>query len=179
MVLETCRPRLWADPVRCPVGPCAMAVRLITPGSTFPIEMAGVTRVYAFLTLASTVLTRFCRATRWCHLRTTSKQALERAARGSYGKTGCGAPTENRAGSPAGRGAPDAARTLDSRRAPIAQLAEAADLKSAQCRFESDWGHKNRWWRAYSMIGTATVKTFAPASPLARGAERRRGRRAS
>ena len=26
-------------------------------------------------------------------------------------------------------------------RAPIAQLAEAADLKSAQCRFESDWGH--------------------------------------
>jgi hypothetical protein len=25
--------------------------------------------------------------------------------------------------------------------APIAQLAEAADLKSAQCRFESDWGH--------------------------------------
>ena len=27
------------------------------------------------------------------------------------------------------------------RHAPIAQLAEAADLKSAQCRFESDWGH--------------------------------------
>jgi hypothetical protein len=27
-------------------------------------------------------------------------------------------------------------------RAPIAQLAEAADLKSAQCRFESDWGHR-------------------------------------
>jgi hypothetical protein len=26
--------------------------------------------------------------------------------------------------------------------APIAQLAEAADLKSAQCRFESDWGHR-------------------------------------
>ena len=25
--------------------------------------------------------------------------------------------------------------------APIAQLAEAADLKSAQCRFEPDWGH--------------------------------------
>ena len=24
--------------------------------------------------------------------------------------------------------------------APIAQLAEAADLKSAQCGFESDWG---------------------------------------
>lgn len=23
---------------------------------------------------------------------------------------------------------------------PIAQLAEAADLKSVQCRFESDWG---------------------------------------
>ena len=28
------------------------------------------------------------------------------------------------------------------RRAPIAQLAEAADLKSVQCRFESDWGHE-------------------------------------
>jgi hypothetical protein len=26
-------------------------------------------------------------------------------------------------------------------KAPIAQLAEAADLKSVQCRFESDWGH--------------------------------------
>ncbi len=26
-------------------------------------------------------------------------------------------------------------------KAPIAQLAEAADLKSAKCRFESDWGH--------------------------------------
>src|SRR5690242_6988513 len=26
--------------------------------------------------------------------------------------------------------------------APIAQLEEAADLKSAQCRFESDWGHR-------------------------------------
>ena len=30
------------------------------------------------------------------------------------------------------------------RRAPIAQLAEAADLKSVQCRFESDWGHRVR-----------------------------------
>ena len=29
------------------------------------------------------------------------------------------------------------------RHAPIAQLAEAADLKSAKCRFESDWGHPN------------------------------------
>jgi hypothetical protein len=29
------------------------------------------------------------------------------------------------------------------RRAPIAQLAEAADLKSVQCRFESDWGHSD------------------------------------
>jgi hypothetical protein len=28
------------------------------------------------------------------------------------------------------------------RRAPIAQLAEAPDLKSVQCRFESDWGHR-------------------------------------
>lgn len=26
--------------------------------------------------------------------------------------------------------------------APIAQLAEAADLKSACCRFESDWGYR-------------------------------------
>jgi Integrase core domain len=31
--------------------------------------------------------------------------------------------------------------SLPSGVAPIAQLAEAADLKSAQCRFESDWGH--------------------------------------
>ena len=30
--------------------------------------------------------------------------------------------------------------------APIAQLAEAADLKSAQCRFESDWGHVEEVW---------------------------------
>jgi hypothetical protein len=30
--------------------------------------------------------------------------------------------------------------------APIAQSAEAADLKSAKCRFESDWGHD--WGRA-------------------------------
>ena len=30
------------------------------------------------------------------------------------------------------------------RQAPIAQLAEAADLKSVQCRFESDWGHRVR-----------------------------------
>lgn len=29
-------------------------------------------------------------------------------------------------------------------KAPIAQLAEAADLKSAKCRFESDWGHRVR-----------------------------------
>lgn len=27
--------------------------------------------------------------------------------------------------------------------APIAQLAEATDLKSVQCRFESDWGHQS------------------------------------
>lgn len=31
--------------------------------------------------------------------------------------------------------------------APIAQLAEAADLKSAKCRFESDWGHWERQGR--------------------------------
>ncbi len=35
--------------------------------------------------------------------------------------------------------------------APIAQLAEAADLKSAQCRFESDWGH---------CVATATISCF-------------------
>lgn len=34
--------------------------------------------------------------------------------------------------------------TLLSCNAPIAQLAEAADLKSAQCPFESDWGHHDR-----------------------------------
>ena len=27
--------------------------------------------------------------------------------------------------------------------APIAQLAEAADLKSAKCEFESHWGHRS------------------------------------
>ena len=36
--------------------------------------------------------------------------------------------------------------------APIAQLAEAADLKSAKCRFESDWGHSQRWAR--QAVGT-------------------------
>lgn len=35
-------------------------------------------------------------------------------------------------------------RALRFPRAPIAQLAEAADLKSAECRFESDWGHRAR-----------------------------------
>ena len=34
--------------------------------------------------------------------------------------------------------------------APIAQLAEAADLKSAQCRFESVWGHRLRGEREQS-----------------------------
>ena len=29
--------------------------------------------------------------------------------------------------------------------APIAQSAEAVDLKSIQCGFESHWGHKVRW----------------------------------
>ena len=33
--------------------------------------------------------------------------------------------------------------------APIAQLAEAADLKSAQCRFESDWGHGKGLFKSY------------------------------
>jgi hypothetical protein len=36
--------------------------------------------------------------------------------------------------------------------APIAQLAEAADLKSAQCRFESDWGHGIRHGRGGSVV---------------------------
>jgi hypothetical protein len=34
-----------------------------------------------------------------------------------------------------------AARARFAAGAPIAQLGEAADLKSVQCRFESDWGH--------------------------------------
>jgi hypothetical protein len=36
-----------------------------------------------------------------------------------------------------------AARATFAAGAPIAQLAEAADLKSVQCRFESDWGHSD------------------------------------
>jgi hypothetical protein len=51
-----------------------------------------------------------------------------------------------------GRGAPEPASTrYIRRRAPIAQLAEAADLKSVQCRFESDWGHPG-FWRVYLYI---------------------------
>lgn len=42
------------------------------------------------------------------------------------------------------------ARGVSSRRTfvrpPIAQLAEAVDLKSIQCRFESDWGDNNASW---------------------------------
>ena len=46
-------------------------------------------------------------------------------------------------GHPAARGLGDEwGMSLTSGVAPIAQLAEAADLKSAQCRFESDWGHR-------------------------------------
>ena len=44
------------------------------------------------------------------------------------------------------------------RLAPIAQLAEAADLKSAQCRFESDWGHYTlaaQW--IFVMSGNAVI----------------------
>jgi hypothetical protein len=41
-----------------------------------------------------------------------------------------------------------------SRSAPIAQLAEAADLKSAQCRFEPDWG--------YSTTGSSRVRSGSP-----------------
>lgn len=40
------------------------------------------------------------------------------------------------------RKVPSATVAVSRRDAPIAQLAEAADLKSAKCRFESDWGHK-------------------------------------
>ena len=36
--------------------------------------------------------------------------------------------------------------------APIAQLAEAADLKSAQCRFESDWGHQEKGSIAFRLV---------------------------
>jgi hypothetical protein len=38
--------------------------------------------------------------------------------------------------------------------APIAQLAEAADLKSAQCRFESDWGHRDPAGRCAFGLGS-------------------------
>ena len=41
-----------------------------------------------------------------------------------------------------GPGVNSAGGRYRNRRAPIAQLAEAADLKSAKCRFESDWGHR-------------------------------------
>jgi hypothetical protein len=39
--------------------------------------------------------------------------------------------------------------------APIAQLAEAADLKSAQCRFESDWGHQSPYGSRFLDQGSA------------------------
>lgn len=48
---------------------------------------------------------------------------------------------------PAGRYGAYAEFIASGRGAPIAQLAEAADLKSAQCRFESDWGHYFGWVR--------------------------------
>ena len=65
-----------------------------------------------------------------------------RAARGSYAKGVGNAPSEF-VQFWAGCDAPDPASTRYIRRlAPIAQLAEAADLKSVQCRFESDWGHR-------------------------------------
>jgi hypothetical protein len=41
--------------------------------------------------------------------------------------------------------------------APIAQLAEAADLKSAQCRFESDWGHHGRYECLAALCDGATT----------------------
>ena len=69
-----------------------------------------------------------------------SKQQRRHAARGSYAKTDRGARPEsgqNRGARCPGSRSPRYIR----RQAPIAQLAEAADLKSVQCRFESDWGH--------------------------------------
>ncbi len=49
-------------------------------------------------------------------------------------------------------------------RAPIAQLAEAADLKSAKCGFESHWGHQeNGQWRR---IASTTEPARGPGKPL-------------
>lgn len=50
---------------------------------------------------------------------------------------------------------------LHSPRAPIAQLAEAADLKSVQCRFESDWGHRD-WFGECAFGQVARVTTVWP-----------------
>lgn len=51
---------------------------------------------------------------------------------------------------------------IDSPAAPIAQLAEAADLKSVKCRFESDWGHRPVWpVSAIFAIDTALIRIAA------------------
>ena len=54
--------------------------------------------------------------------------------------------------------------------APIAQLAEAADLKSAQCRFESDWGHRE-WIRILLRQSARTVLPLAVHAPSSRSFE--------
>jgi hypothetical protein len=41
--------------------------------------------------------------------------------------------------------------------APIAQSAEAADLKSAKCRFESDWGHELGVVSGCSRVGQSVL----------------------
>lgn len=51
-------------------------------------------------------------------------------------------------------------------KAPIAQLAEAADLKSAKCRFESDWGHSvgaARWAR--DLLGLLSWPLYLGVAP--------------
>lgn len=60
-------------------------------------------------------------------------------------RSAAGSHFRARTGREGGGGAAVRARTLHSPPAPIAQLAEAADLKSVQCRFESDWGHARTW----------------------------------
>ena len=52
-----------------------------------------------------------------------------------------------------------AARATFAAGAPIAQLAEAADLKSVQCRFESDWGYADI--RSSVLIGRRQTRCSA------------------
>ena len=97
--------------------------------------------VYAFLTLTPAVFTESGRATSRRHLRWTGN-ALKSARRAYFSPNAAGAHLRILAnlGWDAVAPKPRAARYIR-RRAPIAQLEQAADPKSAQCRLESDWGH--------------------------------------